>query len=155
MTSSLKLIARWINNVACSDSNDTKKNLLNLLINVIKDFDTTEIETTSNDLPSFFQLNTVFAIKKINISKDKEISQLNSETFKNYGEILASSVWQSHTIIKENKSSLEEPESLVKFHEAIPKNLTSFFDSLIANLCEKKHEIVSKKRKQLVFLKLR
>jgi len=161
-TSSLRLIARWINNVASSNNNDTKNNLLNLLINkVIGDFNTTETKATlpssstvigSSDnllIPSFFHLNIALAVKNININEDEENSQLDSKTFKNYGEILANSIWQSRNIIKENKFPLEEPESLDEFYEAIPKNLTSFFNSLITNLYEKKHEIVKKKRKQL------
>ena len=131
-TSSLRLIARWINNVASSNNNDTKNNLLNLLINkVIGDFNTTETKATlpssstvigSSDnllIPSFFHLNIAFAVKNININEDEENSQLDSKTFKNYGEILANSIWQSRNIIKENKLPLEEPESLDEFYEAI------------------------------------
>nr|CAG8595457.1 516_t:CDS:2 [Entrophospora candida] len=153
-TSSLRLIARWINNVASSNNNDTKNNILNLLINkVIGDFNKTETKATlpssstvigSSDnllIPSFFHLNIALAVKNLNINEDEENSQLDSKTFKNYGEILATSIWQSRNIIKENKLSLEEPESLDEFYEAIPKNLTSFFNSLITNLYEKKHEI--------------
>ncbi|CAJ0630448.1 3315_t:CDS:2 [Entrophospora sp. SA101] len=161
-TSSLRLIARWINNVASSNNNDTKNNLLNLLINkVIGDFNTTETKATlpssstvigSSDnllIPSFFHLNIALAVKNVNMNEDEENSQLDSKTFKNYGEILANSIWQTRNIIKENKLPLEEPESLDEFYEAIPKNLTSFFNSLITNLYEKKHEIVKKKQKQL------
>nr|CAG8515021.1 5192_t:CDS:2 [Entrophospora candida] len=44
-------------------------------------------------------------------------SWLDPKTFKNYGEILANSIWQTHNIIKENKLPLEEPESLDEFYE--------------------------------------
>ncbi|CAH1767143.1 10811_t:CDS:2, partial [Entrophospora sp. SA101] len=44
-------------------------------------------------------------------------SWLDPKTFKNYGEILANLIWQTHNIIKENKLPLEEPESLDEFYE--------------------------------------
>nr|CAG8433141.1 660_t:CDS:2 [Entrophospora candida] len=119
-TSSLRLIARWINNVASSNNNDTKNNLLNLLINkVIGDFNTTETKATlpssstvigSSDnllIPSFFHLNIDLAVKNINMNEDEK---------------------------NKNKLPLEEPESLDEIYEAIPKNLTSFFNNVQENL---------------------
>ncbi|CAH1768274.1 2561_t:CDS:2, partial [Entrophospora sp. SA101] len=108
-TSFLRLIARWINNVASSNNN-----LLNLLINkAIGDFNTTETKATlpssstvigSSDnllIPSFFHLNIDLAVKNINMNEDEE---------------------------NKNELPLEEPESLDEIYEAIPKNLTSFFN---------------------------
>ncbi|CAH1767582.1 14686_t:CDS:2, partial [Entrophospora sp. SA101] len=137
-TSSLKLIAKFINNIALSTDNNAKNNLLNLLINVIKDFNETPSETTSLDsavttssnnqmIPSFFLLNVIFALRKFSINEDREINQLNPDTFENYGKNLAISVWKSYTIVKENQKSLENPGSLDEYHKAMPKNLTSFF----------------------------
>ncbi|CAJ0626861.1 5556_t:CDS:2 [Entrophospora sp. SA101] len=152
--SSLELIAKWINNVALSNDNDEKNELLNLLTKVIKDFkpesstvstetDSTSISTEFSDnqtTPSFFLLNVAFAVKKLNLNEYQEINQLNPETFKNYGKTLAISIWQSRNIFQENKSSLESPESLDEFHESIPENLTNFFNGLFSTLQHKKLE---------------
>ncbi|CAJ0630422.1 10074_t:CDS:2 [Entrophospora sp. SA101] len=48
-TSSLKLIAKFINDIALSTDNNAKNNLLNHLINVIKDFNEISSGTTSSD----------------------------------------------------------------------------------------------------------
>ncbi|CAH1765307.1 15681_t:CDS:2 [Entrophospora sp. SA101] len=155
--SSLELIAKWINNVALSNDNDEKNELLNLLTKVIKDFkpesstvstetDSTSISTEFSDnqtTPSFFLLNVAFAVKKLNLNEYQEINQLNPETFKNYGKTLAISIWQSRNIFQENKSSLESPESLDEFHESIPENLTNFFNGLFSTLQHKKLEVTN------------
>ncbi|CAH1769566.1 9023_t:CDS:2, partial [Entrophospora sp. SA101] len=95
-TSSLKLIAKFINDIALSTDNNAKNNLLNHLINVIKDFNEISSGTTSSD-------------SAVTISSD---NQIIPNTFENYGKNLALSVWKSHTAVKENQQSLENPESL-------------------------------------------
>src|SRR6185369_3894294 len=72
----------------------------------------------------------------------------NPEVFKNYGKTLATSIWQSRTILQKNESSLESPGSLDEFHESIPGNLTNFFNGLFSTLQCKKLKVVNDKRKQ-------
>nr|CAG8590890.1 5624_t:CDS:2 [Entrophospora candida] len=100
-------------------------------VSCVQNFNEIPSEITSSNnqmIPSFFLLNVIFALKKFSINEDREINQLNPDTFENYGKNLAISVWKSYTIVKENQKSLENPESLDEYHKTMPKNLTSFFN---------------------------
>ncbi|CAJ0640261.1 16152_t:CDS:2 [Entrophospora sp. SA101] len=114
-TSFLRLIARWINNVASSNNN-----LLNLLINkAIGDFNTTETKATlpssstvigSSDnllIPSFFHLNIDLAVKNINMNEDEENSQLDSKIMVKFD--LANMVRNEHisSIVPASRTSLQ------------------------------------------------
>ncbi|CAH1766007.1 34_t:CDS:2 [Entrophospora sp. SA101] len=143
---SLILFSKWINNVASSDDINAKNKLLNLLIQVFKDFNT-EVSTKpivqdftstesiveessipSNNLivprPTLFLLSVAFRVNKMPTNENLQSNKSQTESYIKFSKSLATSVWKSHTKLIENKETLENPATLAEFYEIMPKDLT-------------------------------
>ncbi|CAG8503423.1 8102_t:CDS:2, partial [Dentiscutata erythropus] len=138
--------AKLIKIVAYSENDIIKKNLLQDLIPCIENFNLDSSSASSSKLPSLFVVNTILKIKKIDFSKQQLIQK--PKKYEEFGKSLALKVLKSRTSLAPYKSTLESPDSLQQYYEAIPKCLTSLFDSLIHTLLFQKYEIVRQKQKE-------
>ncbi|CAG8699553.1 15762_t:CDS:2, partial [Dentiscutata erythropus] len=122
----LLYFAKLIEMVAYSENDITKKNLLQVLIPCMENFNLDSFSASSSKLPSLF----------------------NPKKYEELGKSLALEVLKSRTSLAPYKSILESPDSLQQYYEAIPKCLTSLFDSLFHTLLFQKYEIVKQKQKE-------
>jgi hypothetical protein len=145
----LKLFAKWIEQTAESEDEFTKNNLLKELINLF-DKITTDIPNIQNDIvsstPSCFLLKTAFAIKQIKINEEELL--LKTTTCKALGNMLAHSVLKERSELKKRILSLEKPESIEEYYEAMPLPLINFFTGLISTIKEKNLQVLARKRKE-------
>ena len=74
--------------------------------------------------------------------------QLKETTCKDFGGILAHSILNAKSELKQKMPSIEEPKSLDEYHNAMPSLLLNFFTSLISVLKEERRQVLARKRKE-------
>ncbi|CAG8576548.1 11773_t:CDS:2, partial [Ambispora gerdemannii] len=104
ITFALKLFGKWIEQTITSDNEIVKVSLLKELVNVL-----------------------AFAIKKIDVNEEAQATQLKITICKNFGRILAYSVLQARSELKQKLPLLEEPESLDEYYNAMSSLLINLF----------------------------
>ncbi|RHZ83572.1 hypothetical protein Glove_91g99 [Diversispora epigaea] len=87
-------------------------------------------------IPSFFTIKTIFKLNQIPILFEEKI--LDSTTCEKIGIQMANQLWQSHSKLKQNKSKLESPLSIIEYYNAFPSFLIIFFYSFINIISKKK-----------------
>ncbi|RIB26762.1 hypothetical protein C2G38_2138146 [Gigaspora rosea] len=174
-TSSLNTFSKWVEQTAASDNETMKVSLLKELVKTLNRITTnvqssasassttpivstgtsftastisTNIPSTASTVPSSFLIKAAFKIKKINITKEAQATQLKEIMCKDFREILAHSVLNARPELKQNLPSIEEPKSLNEYNNAMPAPLLNFFTGLISGLKEKRRQVLARKRKE-------
>ncbi|CAH1769452.1 1589_t:CDS:2, partial [Entrophospora sp. SA101] len=146
----LKLFAKWILKLADSGSDDEKKRLICHLTSMLNSSSKYYKTTIPEKIPSLLLIK--IAMKSNDNGFDNSLSteqiNLNADNYKNFGEQLGITIWNSCQKLGQNISILENPTSLNEYHNAFPKTLTSFFNGLIGSIKQKKHQIAERKRRQ-------
>jgi hypothetical protein len=148
----LQKAVQFLDFVAKSENVEKKEQLLKMLVPVVQRCsekqqnpeDTREPET----VPSLFLFNTILRLNKINTTTNESQTNVTPTTCKDFGTSMALQLWNSRQDLKENKQSLECPQSLEEYQTAMPNTIFSFFHNFIQTLQEKKLDIANKKRRQ-------
>ncbi|PKY60671.1 hypothetical protein RhiirA4_484634, partial [Rhizophagus irregularis] len=163
ITNSLKLLGKYILNVAASEEKSKKESLLLHLSSVLSIFDkSSKLNKSAKSeqdpleqpdlnlfLPSLFLIKITLCLGKVDINKIMNKNyNITSETSKIFGEALGNITWKSRNEIHEKKHELEKPNSLKHYQQSFPSILTNIFNKFIIFLERKKHEVVNKKRRQ-------
>ena len=154
----LKLLGRWILDVADLDVTDSNNKMKNILLTEISTvIGTVFNKIKQNDIstdkvpPSLFSIKTALRLEKVNLKKLKDeysfINLLNEQP-KKIGEAIGICTWKSRHEVREKKNKLETPQSLEEYRSGFPVVLSNFFNGFITTIQKKKHEIVAKKRRQ-------
>jgi len=114
VTSSLKLFAQWIIKISESESEDKKKKVLLHLMPLLETANPSEQLLSKSAIPSVFLINAAMKLHNSNINLP--IEELNVNDYKNFGEQLGNSIWNSRKELKQNLSILENPTSLNQYY---------------------------------------
>jgi hypothetical protein len=144
----LHYFAKLIETVAQSENDGVKERLLRALFPCLENFDLDSLSVQSDELPRLFAINTAFKIKGFDFSRQMKQLALKPKKCEEFGKSLALEVLRSRTSLASYKSTLESPDSLKQYYEAMPKCLTSFFDGLVLALQLQKHEAIKRKQKE-------
>ena len=140
--------AKLIETVAQSHDPKVKEHLLCALFPCLENFKLDPSAPQPIALPSLFVVNTAFRVKGIDFPKQMKKLELKSTKCEEFGQLLALEVLKSRTSLIPKKSTLESPNSLQQYYEAMPKCLTSFMDGLVFPLQHQKYEAVKRKQKE-------
>ncbi|CAB4407227.1 unnamed protein product [Rhizophagus irregularis] len=156
ITNSLKLLGKYILNVAASEEKSKKESLLLHLSSVLSIFDkSSKLNKSAKSeqdpleqpdlnlfLPSLFLIKITLCLGKVDINKIMNKNyNITSETSKIFGEALGNITWKSRNEIHEKKHELEKPNSLKHYQQSFPSILTNIFNEFIIFLERKKHEL--------------
>jgi hypothetical protein len=155
----LEFLGNWIINISQTQDEKNKDQILIALVNTLIPFASSSLITNNpniankqliiNQLPSLFIIRMLFIESSKNIKYEQD---LNISDFEKLGLIIGNKLWNSRSDITTKKNSLESPQTLQEFYNALPTFLTSFFSGIIQKLQEKKIKINNrqqKKRQQL------
>ncbi|RIB19593.1 hypothetical protein C2G38_2136489 [Gigaspora rosea] len=111
--------------------------------------DTSKLKICSNHFNYDHKVvhGSAFAVKNIKVNEEQK-QLLKITTCNALGSMLANSILQEQPELKKRLSSLEKPESLEEYYEAMPTSLINFFLGLITTIKEKKLMVLARKRKE-------
>ncbi|CAG8700383.1 2666_t:CDS:2, partial [Cetraspora pellucida] len=161
---SLELLGQWIFRIANSSDEIMQSILIEELwqtdetLNnkVNRTSDTKEYDKDDKTLkpPSYLAIKIALQLKKVHIKDDNfVITKIVQKDPKKFGEALAHILWNSRSFVRENKSDLENPNTLNSYRNAFPPVIKEFIDSLIISIQKKKWTIVERKQRQCQQLK--
>ncbi|CAG8840858.1 3661_t:CDS:1, partial [Gigaspora margarita] len=111
--------AKLIEILVYSENDTIKRNLLQVLISCIENFNldlsSTSSSTLFSKLPSLFVVNTIYKIKKFDFFKQQFIQK--PKKYEEFGKSLALEVLKSRTSLASYKSILESPDSLQQYYD--------------------------------------
>ncbi|RHZ63144.1 hypothetical protein Glove_332g15 [Diversispora epigaea] len=150
LTLGLELMSKWLNNVAQSQDEDFKKNILiyfseNVLS--LKSDSFTNNQQNTFFPPSPFILRIILKLNQINLDSHSQF-QINENSNSLLGKQFAQKMYSSYNELKNNKSKLQNPNSLIEYQSLFPKFLLNFFNSFLNYIYMQKLKIINKKRQQ-------
>ncbi|RHZ89227.1 hypothetical protein Glove_17g12 [Diversispora epigaea] len=150
LTLGLELMSKWLNNVVRSQDEDFKKNILiyfsENVLSLKSDSFTTNQQNTFFP-PSPFILRIIFKLNQINLDSHSQF-QINENSSSLLGKQFAQKMYSSYNELKNNKSKLQNPNSLIEYQSLFPKFLLNFFHSFLNYIYMQKVKIINKKRQQ-------
>ncbi|CAJ0845036.1 11397_t:CDS:2, partial [Entrophospora sp. SA101] len=150
-STSLDLLGKWLLTVAKSENIEYKEkvlmNILNPALQIIKETQEMEAKNSSSKavieistisdllytkVPSPFVLKVFLKMHKINLEDTNSFS-LNEQS-KTFGQNMAKALWNSRTMLLEQKNKIKMPDSLDEYYNALPPFLTLWFPQVMASL---------------------
>ncbi|CAH1767795.1 13919_t:CDS:2, partial [Entrophospora sp. SA101] len=148
-STSLDLLGKWLLTVAKSENIEYKEkvlmNILNPALQIIKETQEMEAKNSSSKavieistisdllytkVPSPFVLKVFLKMHKINLEDTNSFS-LNEQS-KTFGQNMAKALWNSRTMLLEQKNKIKMPDSLDEYYNALPPFLTYNMKSQIS-----------------------
>jgi hypothetical protein len=164
-STSLELLGKWLLTVAKSENIEYKEkvltNILNPALQIIKETQEMEARNSSSKavveisaisdllytkVPSPFVLNVFLKMHKIKLEDTNSFS-LNEQS-KTFGQNMAKTLWNSRTMLLEQKNKIKMPDSLDEYYNVLPPFLTCFFDGMLTDIYKKKLELSNIKLQQ-------
>ncbi|RHZ76523.1 hypothetical protein Glove_196g120 [Diversispora epigaea] len=163
ITKGLKFLGNWLINIAQTDNNEIKKNILIETFKTLHPFVSplnqkftnnfstsinsivTKQEKSSNEIPSLFLIKILF----MKVSKKKSMEMdFKITDFEKFGHMFGQKLWDSRSDVNSKKLSLESPQTIQKYYNSFPKFLNSFFYGIIDELYKKKLMVCNWQRKR-------
>ncbi|CAJ0756043.1 2633_t:CDS:2 [Entrophospora sp. SA101] len=166
-STSLDLLGKWLLTVAKSENIEYKEkvlmNILNPALQIIKETQEMEAKNSSSKavieistisdllytkVPSPFVLKVFLKMHKINLEDTNSFS-LNEQS-KTFGQNMAKALWNSRTMLLEQKNKIKMPDSLDEYYNALPpfltyilsiKKIITFLVSIIVHITFPKMEV--------------
>ena len=169
VAASLELMANWILQVAYKGNSEFQKRVLTVitpalqLLNLTNNIDNSlqtnnsSFSETFNDInnssqannllsernknlkiPSLFMVKLIFKLYQINLNK------INSKNCYLFGNELAESLLKNRQHLHNNKVSLENPQSLDEYQNAIPAELYDLFEGMVGKLLSNRCQIANR-----------
>jgi len=163
VTVSLKLMANWILQVAHEKDLEFQEKVLTAITPALQQLDsilillkpsnnidnsslqTKNLSSEISKIPSLFAIRLIF--KLYNIKLNKNSIQFNSKNCYLFGSELAEFLLKNCQHLRNNKISLENPQSLDEYQNAIPVELYNLFGGIVEKLLLNRCQIANKTAK--------